>query len=362
MPIVATDVEGLPSRFVPSSGGEPGPCGRREGSQLTPSPSPMRSSVVGFVLFFPFAAAAQTGADAQLCERFVATPSRLPAVRAQLQTAARGADVGAAQFAQGCLAVADARWDDAAKAFERSVKANERSADAHYWLGRAYAVQVLRANVLRQASLAGKTRGVLERAVQLDPDHLDARAALMQYYLRAPGVAGGSVAKARQQAEEVRRRNAYRGGILAATIARREKQWAAAVAEYERLIKQHPDSAAPYSSLASTYGDHQRWTEAFATVDRFRAAMPNEILVDYALGRAAAESGQQLDRGEAGLRKYIASATPAPGEPTIATAHLRLGALLERRGNKPQARVQYETALRLEPTLEAARTALDKLK
>lgn len=324
---------------------------------------PMKTFLFLGLLLVPSIAAAQvTVADGEACDRFVANPARAPEVRARLQATARGAHAGEAAFAQGCLATADVKWDDAAKAFERAVKADGASAASHYWLGRTYAVQVLRANLIRQASLAGKTRAAFERAVQLDPDYLDARMGLMQFYLRAPGIAGGSIAKAQQQVAEVRKRNAFRGGMMAATVARREGKYAAAVAEYERLIAQHPDSAAPWSSLASTYGDQKKWDEAFRTVDRFAAAMPREVLADYALGRAAAESGQQLERGERGLKRYIATASPAPGEPTIATAHMRLGTIHEKRGNRELARASYQTALRLEPTLVAAKTALDKLK
>ena len=314
------------------------------------------------LVLVPWIATAQAPTNGQLCERFVANPARQPDLRSRMQVLARGSDASVAAFAQGCLLVADARWNDAAKAFERAVQADDRSSENHYWLGRTYGVQVLTASVLRQPALARRTRASLERAVELDPGNLDARAALMQYYLRAPGIVGGSVAKARQQVAEVRRRNAYRGGQLAATVERREKNWTAAVQEYERLIAQYPDSAAPWSSLASAYGDQKRWDDAFRTIDRFLAAHPRELLAQYAIGRAAGESGQQLERGAAALRLYIAGATPGPGEPTVATAHLRLGTVHERQGKKDLARAEYETALRLEPTLEAAREALKRLR
>lgn len=334
--------------------------GRSSGVRVGMKPSALLGALALLASIAP-SVVAQTAASSQACERFVGNPARFPEVRVQLTAASRGSDASA-HFAKGCLATADRKWGDAAKAFEKAVDANEQSSVAHYWLGRTFATQVLDANVLRQASLARKVRAHFERAVQLDPDNLDARTGLMQYYLRAPGIVGGSVAKAREQVAEVRRRNAYRGGMLAATVERREKRWAAAVAEYEKLIAQYPDSAPPYSSLASTYGDQRRWDDAFRTIDRFQSAQPREILVQYAIGRVSAESGQQLERGEQALLRYIASATPAVGEPTIATAHYRLGAIHEHRGQVDKARAQYDTALRLEPTLQVAREARARLK
>lgn len=322
----------------------------------------MRFLVAAALIAAPSLVLAQGTADGQACERLNGNPARAADARARLTGLARGSDAAATAFAAGCLASAEMKWNDAARSFERAVAANDRNAIAHYWLGRTYAVQVIQASLFRQPALARKTKAHLERAVALDPEHLDARTGLVQYYLRAPGVAGGSVSKARQQVEEVRRRSAYRGGLLAATVARREKQHAAAVAEYERLIAQFPDSSAPWSSLASTYGDQHQWDDAFRTIDRFIAAQPRALLAQYATGRAAAASGRRLDAGEQGLKRYIAGAVPSPGEPTIATAHLRLGAIHERRGDRDKARASYETAIRLEPTLQAARDALAKLR
>lgn len=322
----------------------------------------MKPLALAVFLAVPSIAAAQPShADSQACERFVASPARQQDARARLQ-AMTPAGSGMAAFGSGCMAAAAGQWGDAAKAFERATRAYPGSAVSHYWLGRTYAIEVVQASILRQPGLARRTKAHLEKAVALDPAFIDGRFALMQYYLRAPGIAGGSVEKARAQVAEIRRRNAYRGGQSAATVARRQKDHAAAIAEYERLIAQYPDSAAPYSSLASTYGDRKQWDDAFRTIDRFLAAQPREVLAQYAIGRVAAESGQQLERGEQALRRYIAEASPGPGEPSVATAHMRLGAIHERRGHKDVARVEYQTALRLEPTLEAARDALAKLK
>ena len=45
-------------------------------------------------------------------------------------------------------------------------------------------------SVFRQATLARHTRDEFERAVQLDPNHLEARYALVQFYILAPAIVG----------------------------------------------------------------------------------------------------------------------------------------------------------------------------
>jgi tetratricopeptide (TPR) repeat protein len=308
----------------------------------------------------PAALAAQSKALAEQCDR-LENPTRWPQARAQVQAAAQESG-DAATFAQGCLAMADEKWDAAARAFERAVNEDGRSAVYHFWLGRAYGEQAQRANMLKQASLARKTKSAFDRAVQLDPDYLDAREGLMQYYLLAPGIMGGSVDKAREQANEVRKRNAYRGGLLAARIAAREKDWGAAAREYQQLATQYADSAAPWSALVLLHAQQQRWDEAFRSVDRWIAAQPGAMAAQYALGRTAAESGDHLDRGEQALRRYLGGYTPKPGEPSLGAAHWRLGMIHERRGQRDAARAEYQTAVSLDPKLKQARDALAKVK
>ena len=59
--------------------------------------------------------------------------------------------------------------------------------------------------------LARKVKKQLETAVALNPDNLDARSDLLDYYLQAPPLVGGDAAKARAQAQEITKRNAEEG-------------------------------------------------------------------------------------------------------------------------------------------------------
>jgi tetratricopeptide (TPR) repeat protein len=303
---------------------------------------------------------AQTPAEVELC-RQLESPTRWPDARGRAEAAARGSGESAT-FAQACLAMADDKFGDAERLFARLVNADGRSAVYHFYLGRAYGAQAQRANVFGKASLARKTKGEFDRAVQLDPEYLDAREGLMEYYAQAPGIMGGSMERAAEQVAEIRKRNPYRAGFLAAGLASRRKDWAAVTREYESLATQYPDSAAPYAGLTNFHGSAKRWDETFRAIDRWAAAQPSSMVAHYAAGRWAAESGQQLERGEQGLRRYIASYTPKPGEPPLANAHWRLGTILERRGQRDAARAEYQAAVGLDPKLKGAADALAKLK
>jgi tetratricopeptide (TPR) repeat protein len=311
------------------------------------------------------AAAAQAPAGqsatalSQQCQR-AAAPARYPDVRPRVQAAARqGGAAGA--FAQGCLHLADDRYPQAATAFEQAVRADDRSAVYHFYLGQAYGAQAQRASMLSKLSLARKTKSEFDRAVQLDPDFVEAREGLMQYYLQAPSVAGGSQEKAREQAYEIRKRDPYRGAWVYAGLAWRQKDTASTVREFEGIIRQFPDSAGAYGQLVGIHAGQRRWPEAWAVVDRMQRALPASPLGAYHAGRVAAESGAQLERGAAGLARYLQT-TPAPWEPPLANAHWRLGAVYEHQGRRDAARAEYEAAVKLNPRLKGASDALARLR
>jgi tetratricopeptide (TPR) repeat protein len=94
---------------------------------------------------------------------------------------------------------------------EKAVAQNRANAATHYLLGVAYGTLAEKADVFRRASLARHTRDEFERAVRIDPDNLDARFALVEFYSMAPRFLGGSRQKALQQAEEIRKRDPKAG-------------------------------------------------------------------------------------------------------------------------------------------------------
>jgi tetratricopeptide (TPR) repeat protein len=316
------------------------------------------ATLVVLVVALPLGA--QTPVEVQLC-RQLDSPAADPDVRARVEAAVRGTGESAL-FAQGCLAIADARFGDAERIFEQLVNEDGRSSAYHYYLGRAYGARAQRANVLSRAPLARKTKAAFDRAVQLDPENVDAREGLVRYYSQAPGLLGGSMAKAGEQVVEIRRRNAYRAGIVAADLAAGHKDDAAMQREYEQLVVQYPDSELPHARLVALHARGKQWDDAFRAVDRWLAARPGSRGAQYAVGRTAAESGLQLDRGEQALRKYLGGSAPKPNEPSLAGAHWRLGMIHEQRGQRDAARAEYQAALTLDPALKGAQDALARLK
>ena len=266
----------------------------------------------------------------------------------------------AGAFWLGRAYLAEQNWEKAADWFEKAVELDPKNAPAHYYLGGAYGEQAMRASKLRQPFLAKKVQHAFERAVQLDPDYIDARAGLLDFYRMAPGFMGGGMDKARAQATEIRKRDALRGAYAFASIALAENKLDVAAQEYERAIAAAPDSVAPYFALGELRGRQGHWDDAWALISRYRARRPDDARLPYFTGRLAAVSGQRLDEGEQALRKYLEQPA-APRAPSHGAAHWRLGQILEHRKDVAGARREYQSAVQLDSSLRVARESLKRL-
>ena len=267
--------------------------------------------------------------------------------------------------AMHCLGMIDVQSDrarDAVGHFEKAVKLNDQSALHHLWLGNALGNLADSTSKIKLPFLARRVKSEFQRAVDLDPRSIEARHGLIQFYSQAPGVMGGSMDKAFEQAREIGKLNSMRGHYEAGNLYARDKKIAETEKEFIAAERESPDSSFALYALGSFYQNQLRWREAFAVYDRMLAKFPTEMGIRYQIGRAAALSGEQLDRGERELKAWIASPPKDVANVTVSNAHWRLGMIHEKQGRKDLARTAYETAVSVFPANENAKKSLAALK
>jgi tetratricopeptide (TPR) repeat protein len=262
----------------------------------------------------------------------------------------------------GRIAFQQTDADESIRQFERCTSIDDRNAECHAWLGNALGMTAQRTSKFKLPFLVKRTKREFDRAIEIDPTNLDGRMGQLQYYLYAPGIFGGSIEKAREQAAEIDRHDKMRGAIASGVIADHEKDAKAGEAAYQRAISVAPDSAAGYNGLANLYVREARWADAFATLDRTAARVPAERNVPIRFARVAVLSGEQLRRGEDGVKRWIANPPSQANSDTKAMAHLRLGQVYEKTSRSELARTEYDQAIRINPRLDEARKALDGLR
>lgn len=222
-----------------------------------------------------------------------------------------------------------ALWFDDGQAalaiLERAGRRAPRDARIQNALGDAYGLMAQNAGFLSKLGWARKCLAAYQRAVELVPDNAAYRWSLVGYYCMAPSIAGGGHDQAFAQAAVIRQLDPMGGRIAFATLFLAEKRNAEAFAEFDAILRNAPD----------------------------------DFLALYHIGRCAALSGEQLDRGAWALRRCLRLPAPAgDGMPTLASVHYRLGNILEKQGALAAAEREYALASQEQPDFRPAKTAL----
>ncbi len=239
------------------------------------------------------------------------------------------------------------------------------NADVHYWLGGAFGLRAANGPLLKKGSSAKKCKRHLERAIELDPDHLDARKTLMEYYLQAPGIMGGSKEKALGQAEEILARDPMGGTQAIARVWEARKQYGRAEQAFRDGLGRNLSPTEAFD-LNLALGIFLHRSEQFdkATDEFSQLAERNEersMLALYYVGWSNSISGRDPSKGIAALENYIAKYEPAEDDPSHAWAHYRIGLIRKIMNEPEEARASFELALQLDPDHTAAQKALGEL-
>lgn len=210
-------------------------------------------------------------------------------------------DYATAQYYLGKIAYDKKEYDDAVDYFEEATELSPSNGEYFNALGDAYAGVGSESNLFTQMSVGPKAMKAWEKAAALSPTIIPARMALVDSYLMAPEFMGGGEDKAK-------------------TLAR----------------------------------------ETMPLLDESLKTSPDNFLQQYSYGKMAAITGTNLDQGERWLLRYL-NHTPATGEPSLAGAHMRLGQIKEKQGNKIEAKKNYEMALKMDARLDGAKKGLERV-
>ncbi len=251
--------------------------------------------------------------------------------------------------------------DEALQWLKRAVELDDSRSEYYLWLGDVYGRKAQNASIFKAPGYAKKVKKNFLKAVELDPDNLQARFALLQYYLQAPGIVGGSTEKALEQAEEIKKRDAAWGHQAYALVYQDKEDYEAAEKEFLQAIEEAPEDLDMQYALGYFYQRREKYNDAFAVFENILKAHPDELNALYQIGRTGALSGLNSERAAACLQKYL-SVEPGEQNPSLDWAHYRLGMVYQKSGQTDSARVHYQAALELNPDHKEAKKALKKLK
>jgi tetratricopeptide (TPR) repeat protein len=250
-------------------------------------------------------------------------------------------------------------WDQAISACEKSTALDANNSVYHLWLGRAYGEKADNSSVFSAPGLAKKARIEFETAVKLNPENVEARGDLSEFYIEAPGIMGGGTDKAEAQAQALEKLFPARAHWIRARIAEKKKDYPTAEKEYHEAIQSH-DNSATWLDLASYFRHRDRLPEM---EDAINHAVDGKVDPPEALfegGEMLIRTGRNFSKAAELLRKYLNSGQLVEEAPAF-KAHYQLGVVLEKQGDKKGAAQEYSTALALAKGFSRAKEALDRV-
>lgn len=143
-------------------------------------------------------------------------------------------------------------WDRAAEEYFKLKESNKSDANYHYKYAAALAMYAQKTSKWKAISLVSPIRENLEKAIELDPQHIDAYWALIMFYLKVPTLFGGDENKALKYANKLLEYSKVDGFLAKGRIEQLAKRYTSAEREY---IKAHEigNSSTTFQALYSLY-------------------------------------------------------------------------------------------------------------
>jgi tetratricopeptide (TPR) repeat protein len=284
--------------------------------------------------------------------------------------------------------------DAAEKLAEKAIALEPNNARFHFRMAMIEGEKAQNASVLHQLGLARRFKKEEDATLALDPNHIRALHTMIDFYMQAPGVIGGDKAKAHTMADRLMKIDPAEGYGALVTLARYDKQntsveellrkavevrpanydarmalgdWCGNQKKFEEAerhareaVRLHPDRAVPYGLLAAVLVQQDKWNDLDTALVQAEKADPDNLLPYFRAANNCLARKVELPRAERYFRKYLTQ-EPEPRQPSLATAHWRLGLTLEQQGHNPEAIVEWQQAVKLDANSQA-KADLKRLK
>jgi tetratricopeptide (TPR) repeat protein len=245
--------------------------------------------------------------------------------------------------------------ETATEHIEEAVDRVPNNADYQFMLGGIYGQTAQSAGMIKQALLAPKIKRAFARAVELNPEHVEARIALAQYYLMAPGFMGGDEDEGFRQLDEAAKRNEPRGRMAKAAMLERKNRLAESESEWKLLATKYPEDWIPHKNLGYFLLRRNRAEEGLKPMQRYVALRPDTADAFDSLGELQLAAGR-VDEAITTLRKGLVI------DPTFGSSWFLLGQAHERKKQPAEAKSAYLKVVENDRNEQLKKQATERLK
>ncbi|MEP6714172.1 MAG: tetratricopeptide repeat protein [Terriglobia bacterium] len=209
----------------------------------------------------------------------------------------------------------DADFGAASASLEKASALEPDSSMTLTWLGRAYGRRAETSFAITALNYAIKARQAFEKAVKLDPRNYEAVNDLFEFYLQAPGIVGGGVAKARTLLPLIAQNDPAEAYFAEARIAEVNKEFPAAEAELRRAVQSSPQSAGRNLDLARFLFKRGQYDESEKYFERAGTVAPSARKVWFVRAQCYIHGKRNIEQARDLLRRYLAAKDLTPDDP-----------------------------------------------
>ena len=127
-------------------------------------------------------------------------------------------------------------WDKAIVYYRKLKQLKPSEANYYYKYGGVLGMKAKESNKFAALGMIGEVKASFEKAIELNPKHIEARWALVMIYIQLPGIVGGSETKAIKYSNELLKLSPVDGYLSRGQIEEHFKRYAAAEQQYKKAI------------------------------------------------------------------------------------------------------------------------------
>jgi tetratricopeptide (TPR) repeat protein len=136
----------------------------------------------------------------------------------------------------GDIAGHNKSWDKAIVYYKKLKQLKPSEANYYYKYGGVLGMKAKESNKFKALGMIGEVKESFEKAIELNPKHIEARWALVMIYIQLPGFVGGSETKAIKYSNELLKLSPVDGYLSRGQIDEHFKRYAAAEQQYKKAI------------------------------------------------------------------------------------------------------------------------------
>lgn len=154
----------------------------------------------------------------------------------------------------GDIASFEKNWDVALSNYKKLLNNDPGNADFNFRYGGVLGLKAITVSRIKAVVYIPDIKKYLEKATELDPQHIKSRRALVELYMQLPGLLGGSEAKAQRFANELKKIAPLEGALSHAYILKQTGKHN----EAKNLVQKALDKiTSPYISSSQNYLNYE---------------------------------------------------------------------------------------------------------